>query len=143
MTIHPAPRVVFDTNVVISAVLFRMGRLAWLRDHWQEGVCIPLASWATLDELERVLGYSKFKLSAREFAEVMNLYLPYCDILTPTESCTIRCRDPKDQALLDLAHCGKADILVTGDQDLLSLTGQTLFAIETPEEYRLRIIASG
>ena len=44
----------------------------------------------------------------------------------------------KDQLFLDLAQSGKADILVTGDDDLLALAGQTVFVIETPEEYRRR-----
>jgi predicted nucleic acid-binding protein len=40
---------------------------------------------------------------------------------------------------LDLAFSGKAELLVSGDNDLLALTGQTTFLIETPEAYRLRI----
>jgi predicted nucleic acid-binding protein len=38
-----------------------------------------------------------------------------------------------------LAQSGKADLLVTGDRDLLSLAGQTAFLIETPDAYRRRI----
>jgi predicted nucleic acid-binding protein len=40
---------------------------------------------------------------------------------------------------LDLSQSGKADLLVTGDEDLLALAGKTEFVIETPEEYRRRI----
>jgi predicted nucleic acid-binding protein len=45
----------------------------------------------------------------------------------------------KDQLFLDLAQSGKADLLVTGDDDLLALAGQMAFLIETPETYRRRI----
>lgn len=37
-------RVVFDTNVVLSALLFRSGTLAWLRGQWAAGQVTPLAS---------------------------------------------------------------------------------------------------
>jgi uncharacterized protein len=49
------------------------------------------------------------------------------------------CRDAKDQPFLDLAQSGGADLLVSGDQDLLQLAGQTTFFIESPEAYRRRI----
>ena len=48
------------------------------------------------------------------------------------------CRDANDQPFLDLAESGKADLLVSGDQDL-TMAGQTTFLIETPESYRRRI----
>jgi putative PIN family toxin of toxin-antitoxin system len=130
--------VVFDTNVVVSALLFPAGRLAWLRAHWREGGAVPLASPATARELMRVLGYSKFRLSEQYRMEALALYLPYCESLDPAEECPIECRDAKDQPLLDLAQSGKADVLVTGDTDLLTLSGQTAFVIETPEDFRQR-----
>jgi putative PIN family toxin of toxin-antitoxin system len=129
-------RVVFDTNVVLSALLFPAGRLAWLRQHWREGGAVPLISPATVRELMRVLGYSKFQLSERYRMELLAMYIPYCESLDPVDKCLIECRDAKDQRLLDLAQSGKADLLVTGDKDLLALAGQTEFVIETPEEYR-------
>jgi predicted nucleic acid-binding protein len=70
--------------------------------------------------------------------EALALYLPYCESLNPVDKCPVQCRDPRDQPLLDLAHGGKADVLVTSDEDLLALAGQTEFAIETPEDYRRR-----
>jgi uncharacterized protein len=128
--------VVFDTNVVLSALLFPSGRLAWLRAHWREGVAVPLVSPATTRELTRVLNYSKFRLSEQYRVEALALYLPYCESLDPLSRCPIWCRDPKDQPFLDLAESGNADILVSGDSDLLVLAGQTQFLIETPESHR-------
>jgi putative PIN family toxin of toxin-antitoxin system len=132
-------RVVFDTNVVLSALLFPAGRLAWLRAHWRQGGAVPLISPATARELTRVLGYPKFRLSAQYLMELLAMYLPYCESLDPTGKCPLECRDAKDQPLLDLAQSGRADFLVTGDADLLALAGQTAFLIETPEEYRRRV----
>ena len=132
-------RVVFDTNVALSALLFTHGRLSWLVNHWQAGGCIPLVSRATAQELTRILAYPKFKLTSDEQLEAMCGYIHSCEIVEIMEYCPVRCRDAKDQPFLDLAHCGKADILVTGDEDLLALVGQTAFVIETPEVYRRRV----
>jgi uncharacterized protein len=135
-------RVVFDTNTVISALAFTAGRLVWLRDHWRERQPVFLVSQGTVAELKWVLGYRKLKLSPEYQIELLGDYLPYCEIVEVTEVCPVRCRDAKDQMFLDLAQSAKADLLVTGDDDLLALVGQTAFKIETPEAYRLRIFGA-
>ena len=133
------PRVVFDTNTVISTLVFDLRSLVWLRQHWRDGGCVPIVSYATVTELTRVLGYAKFRLSAEKCLQLQADYLPYCEAVDPTGKCPVQCRDAKDQRFLDLAESGKADILVTGDDDLLVLAAQTSFVIETPEEYRRRV----
>ena len=72
-----APRVVLDTNVVLSALVFAQGRLAVVRYAWQSGRCQPLVSPATASELVRALAYPKFGLSADEQRELLADYLPY------------------------------------------------------------------
>jgi putative PIN family toxin of toxin-antitoxin system len=136
-------RVVFDTNIVISALVFTTGRLAWLRTHWREHRSIALASRAMVSELQRVLGYRKLNLSPEKQYELLGDYLPYCETVEVVSVCQVRCRDAKDQLFLDLAQSGKADLLVTGDEDLLVLAGQTGFVIENPDAYRLRVTAEG
>jgi uncharacterized protein len=134
-----SPRVVFDTTTVVSALFFRNGRLVWLRQHWRDGGCVSLISRATAAELTRVLGYPKFALSPEDRRELLAEYLPYCEVVEPTERCASVCRDANDQPFLDLAQSGRADVLVSGDQDLLALAGQTTFLIETSEAYRRRV----
>lgn len=138
--IIPRPlRVVFDTNVVISAIVFTSGHFAWLRAHWRERCTTNLVSHATVGELKRVLDYSKLKLGPEKQFELLGDYLSYCETFDVEGRCSILCRDIKDQAFLDLAQSGRADVLVTGDGDLLALAGQADFVIETPEAYRRRI----
>lgn len=139
---RPDPRVVFDTNTVVSALLFAGGRLAWLRQHWHEGGSVPLISRATAAELTRVLSYPRFQLSPEDRIELLGNYLPYCETVEPAEKYPTVCRDANDQPFIDLAHCGKADLLMTGDKDLLALAGETSFLIETPEVYRNRILGA-
>lgn len=132
-------RVVFDTNVVLSALLFTHGRLSWLVGHWQAGNCVPLISRATVAELSRILAYPKFHLTAEEQLEALANYIPFGEVIEIAKPCPVLCRDPKDQPFLDLAENGKADLLVTGDEDLLALAGETAFVIQTPEAYRKSI----
>ena len=85
-----------------------------------------------------MLAYPKFRLAVDDRNEILAEYLPYCEIVAPKEDCPITSSDPRDQPFLDLAHAGKADLLVTGDRDLLILAERTAFVIESPEAYRLR-----
>jgi putative PIN family toxin of toxin-antitoxin system len=98
-----------------------------------------MASRATLTELKWVLGYRKLKLSDEYQFELLADYVGYCETIEVIEICPVRCRDAKDQPFLNLAQSGKADVLVTGDEDLLALAGQTRFLIETPEAYARRL----
>ncbi len=132
-------RVVFDTTTVLSALLFAHGRLARLRQHWREGRCTPLLSRTTAAELTRVLGYPKFQLSEDDRRELPADYLPYCEIVEPIQPCPHLCRDARDQPFLDLAQTGRAGLLISGDKDLLVMSGLTDFRIETPEAYRLQV----
>ena len=131
-----SPRVVFDTNVVLSALVFGGAIPARLRRAWQADACRPLVSTATVQELIRVLAYPKFRLSADEQHELLADYLPYAmsvHIPQPLPAVPV-CRNPFDLPFLHLAVAGKATALVTGDRDL-ALAGQTRFAILTPAEF--------
>lgn len=134
---HGKPRVVIDTNLVLSALVFAQGRLSPLRLAWQGTHCQPLVSSVTAAELIRVLAYPKFKLSAADQQELLADYLPYCTtVKMPAKPpVTPDCRDPFDLPFLQLAVAGKADCLVSGDQDLLSLAGQFVCPIITAEQF--------
>ena len=131
------PRVVIDTNLVLSALMFTQGRLAPLRQAWQNRRIQPLVSRDTAAELIRVLAYPKFKLSPDEQQELLADYLPSCKTVgipsPPPE--TPACRDRFDVPFLQLAVAGRADTLVTGDQDLLSLAGAFACPIVTAEQF--------
>src|ERR1700677_1427651 len=119
-------------------MVFTNGRLAWLRGHWAAGDSVPLVSRATVAELTRVLGYPKFQLSADDRRELLAEHLPYCEVIKVTTRCKSVCRDANDEPFPDFARRGKAELLVSGDRDLLALAGETRFLIETPAAYRVR-----
>ena len=116
-----AVRVVLDTNVVLSALAFRGGAAGQVRLAWQRGLLLPLASAATVQELVRVLAYPKFRLSQAEQDELLADYLPYAEVVRiPQPPPTVpECRDALDLPFLHLAVAGTAQLLVSGDRDLL------------------------
>ena len=117
------PRVVLDTHVVLSALVFAGGPTARLRHAWQAGRLLPLVSTATAQELMRVLTYPKFTLDAQEQQELLADYLPWAEVVTVPEPPprVPECRDVHDVPFLHLAAAGRADAFVIGDADLLAL----------------------
>lgn len=130
-------RWVLDTNVLLSALLFAAGRVTWVREAWRAGTIKPLASRDTTTELIRVLGYPKFGLTVSEREDLLGDYLAYAEtVVTSQPPAVPACRDPFDRAFLELAVVGRADALVTGDQDLLVLARGFEIPIVTPGEAR-------
>ncbi len=121
-----ALRVVLDTNVVLSALVFGGGTAGRLRLGWQQGVFVPLASTATVQELVRVLAYPKFRLSKPEQDELLADYLPYTQtVRIPQPPPAVpKCRDPLDVPFMQQALAGRAKVLVSGDRDLLALADE-------------------
>jgi len=132
-------RVVFDTNTVVSALLFEHGQVSWLRTHWRGGHATALVSRATVDELIRVLTYKKFDLDKADIEALLADYLPYTEpVEVSPKKTNPRCRDADDQMFVDLAIAGKADALVTGDRALLSM--KIGIAVESAAAYRGRFL---
>ena len=116
-------RVVLDTNCIISALLFSKQQMAWLRHSWQNGDITPLASKDTVSELIRVFSYPKFKLTKTEQDLLLADFLPYAEVvkIEDVPENLPQIRDKADQMFLILAVVGKAEILVTGDSDILEI----------------------
>ena len=138
------PRVVIDTNVLLSSILFHAGTLSWLRTAWQTRYVCPLVSRKTLDELIRVLGYPKFNLTDDEREDLLADYLPWCETVRISKPPKVpQCRDPFDRPFLELALAAQADALVTGDKDLLAMAHAFPVPILTPRAFRKRLVPSG
>lgn len=138
-------RLVPDTNVLLSALLFHTGRLSWLRGAWRSDRVRPLASRETTLELIRVLAYPKFALSAEDRRDLLDDYLPFCEIVVVSDPRpgVPECRDPGDRPFLELALAGRADALVTGDADLLALADTFPVPVVSPAALRRRMTGTG
>jgi uncharacterized protein len=132
----PPRRVVLDTNVVASALLFPGPTMAQLRRAWMDGSIVPLVCRETTLELVRVLAYPKFELSEDEHAQLLADYLPWCEVVTVDLESPRgpRCRDPQDQVFVELAIEGRAECIVSGDRALLELDGVKRLKVLKPAE---------
>ena len=114
-------RIVLDSNVLLSAALFRQSSPRQALDKAAVSGQILMSS-EIIGELEDIFNRPKFdKYSSKQ---VRNEFLN--DFLTVVENVEIAqkiaiCRDRKDDKFLELAVNGKADYIITGDQDLLVL----------------------
>jgi putative PIN family toxin of toxin-antitoxin system len=129
-----AERLVLDTNVILSGLLFSGStpRRALLKA--QNGQLI--GSDETLLELVQVMGRPRFdrylerSVRQRLVAEFMSA----CEVV-PILYSIRACRDTKDDKFLEVAVHGQADAIVTGDRDLLDLNPFRGIGILTPREY--------
>ncbi|HCS48494.1 MAG: putative toxin-antitoxin system toxin component, PIN family [Candidatus Aminicenantes bacterium RBG_19FT_COMBO_58_17] len=115
------PRVVLDTNVIISALLFR-GLPSRLIPLWQKGKMTLLVSSQVLKEYLRVLAYPRFELAAQEIKSIIEVeLLPFVEAVRVESKIRVIAKDPSDDKFLELAVDGKADFLISHDKHLLGL----------------------
>ena len=117
----PDLRVVFDTNVVISAMLLPRSVPRRALDRALEAGR-PLISAATVTELDEVIHLPRFDkyLSEEERIEFLTTLVHEAELVNVVETVT-DCRDPRDNKFLELAVSGRATHIVTSDSDLLVL----------------------
>ena len=135
MTTTHDGRFVFDTNVLISALLFTNSTpgQAWAvaMDRGDILISLPLQQ-----ELQAVLARPKFeRYVTREEREQFLASLTKESSLTTLTVELHVCRDPKDDHLLELAVSGQATCIVTGDADLLTLHPFQGIDIVTPAAF--------
>lgn len=112
-------KVVFDTNVLVSALAFPGGRgEAALRRIIEEQDTL-LISPSILDELLGVLA-RKFARDGEELARVAVFLSDLAETVRPRTRLKVVADDP-DNRILECAIAGHADAIVTGDRALLAL----------------------
>jgi len=118
-------RVVLDTNVVVSALLWG-GHAFQLLQAARYGRIQLFVSTSLCQELEGVLSRPKFRnhLNTNRLSPV-DLTQMYAGLVTTVDApelTTPVSRDPQDDMVLACALAVKADVIVTGDEDLLTLS---------------------
>jgi uncharacterized protein len=131
-------RFVVDTNVFVSAVLLPLSIPRQAVDKALDHGAL-LFSDATMTELAEVLSRPKFD----QYINIAERMLFLGQLRTAAEVVPItqlvrECRDPKDDKFLEVALNGTADIIVTGDADLLALHPWREIAVVRPAEYLKR-----
>jgi putative PIN family toxin of toxin-antitoxin system len=117
-------RAVVDTNILVRAVIKPYGTVGPVLLRLRHGEHTLLYAPSLLEELIDVLNRprirEKYWLTDQDIQTVLSLILLRGDVVKPKERITA-CRDPKDDKFLEVAVAGEADVIVSGDQDLLVL----------------------
>lgn len=120
MTKNESLRLVIDTNLWISFIISK-------KFNQLEPILLTkntriLFSRELVQELEATITKPKLQkyFSPNALDEMLDVFDSYIDFITVKSKVQV-CRDPKDDFLLSLAKDGKANYLVTGDNDLLEI----------------------
>ena len=127
-------RIVLDTNVLISALLFG-GKPRRVLDLVISGSADCTLSTVILDELKDVLQRPKFGFSANVCFHIIEELHGACDIISPSVSVDIIRSDPDDNRILECAAEAHAHFIVSGDPHLLDLGKFEKIRILSPADY--------
>jgi len=114
------PKIVLDTNVLVAAFGWK-GPPHEIFLKCIDGSLQLFISPALMLELNKVLGYGKFKFNEHELKEFLSLVIETANIVDPQTTLNIIKADPPDNRVLECALAAGASCIVTGDKHLLSL----------------------
>lgn len=127
-------RVVLDTDVLVSGLAYPDSLPGRILGAWQNGGLSLVLSRYSLDEMVRVLPrLARVKLNPTEIRDLADSFMFLAEIVEPAGEIAKSLRDRKDIPVLQTLQVAQADYLITGDKDLLALSGR--YSIVTPAEF--------
>ena len=137
-------RAVLDTNQYVSMAIKAGGTADRLLTEWREERFVLLLSPPILDEISRVLRSPRLRrlirLTTAELNSLIESLLFDAELTPGRLAVDVVTRDPSDNMFLTCAVEGRADYIVSGDQDLLTVQSYQGIPIVTAAEF-LRILA--
>jgi putative PIN family toxin of toxin-antitoxin system len=131
-------RCVIDTNVFVSAAVFSPSVPRQAVSKVPRGGLLLFSEY-TIDELKEVLSRSKFdRYVSREERTLFLAQLGTVAEFVPIIQIVRECRDAGDDKFLEVALNGRADVIITGDADLLTLQHWRDIAILSPAKFLKR-----
>lgn len=127
-------KVVIDTNIFVSS--FFGGNPKKIIDLWKEEKITLCLSRAILDEYIDVLGRIGLK-DEQELEELLSFFSKGFNILftTKTPELNIVRNDPDDNKFIECAAALKADVVISGDKDVLAVKEYMGIKILTPQGF--------
>lgn len=113
-------RIVLDTNVFVSAII-RNGKPRKLFQLGIDGKYKILISKEILDELSEVIQRPKFKMTSEDIVRIVSALMETAENVPVTSNFKAIGIDPDDNIMINTAHDGKADYIVSGDKDIKDL----------------------
>jgi putative PIN family toxin of toxin-antitoxin system len=127
------PRVVLDTNVLVSGLLG--GTTTDVIRRWRAGDLLMILSPEIMAEYEGVLNRPKFRLPKWVVQDMLAYIRASAEWVTPVAEEPSVARDASDDKFLFAAASGRADYLVSADPDLLDLKELRNIPIVPPWEF--------
>lgn len=128
-------RAVVDTNILIRALIKPDGSVGPVLTRLAEAEYVLIYSEPLLDELLEKLALprirDRYNIDNDVVEGVMQLIALRAESVSPAHRVTI-CRDPDDNRVLEAAVAGDADVIVSGDSDLLDLKSFEKIPVITP-----------
>jgi putative PIN family toxin of toxin-antitoxin system len=114
-------KVVFDTNILVSAFLIE-GSNEWkMLDRAVRGNILLYLSEDILSEFIRVVSRPKFSYTKEKIESMRQMLLRTSRLVTPMQRLTVVVGDPSDNKILECALEAEASYIVSGDRHLLEL----------------------
>jgi uncharacterized protein len=127
-------RVVLDTNVLVSGLAYPQSIPGRILSVWRRGGLDLVLSRYILDEMVRVLPRLKrITLNPAEIRDLADSFMFLAEVVEPNGEVDETLRDASDQLVLGTLRAARADYLITGDKDLLALSGR--YPIVTPAAF--------
>ena len=131
-------RVVIDTNVVVSALLFG-GTPGDLVPLWKGKEIKAFASRDIVDEYVRVLAYPRFGLSEDDIEYLIyEEILPYFEVASVKNVLPIVEKDPSDDKFIACAVACNSRVIISGDRHLLRMKRHGDIEIVSPSQFLKR-----
>ena len=131
-------KVVLDTNVLISAIMFG-GKSRDILEMGISGKIKIALSQDILKELAEVLVDKKFRAPMAFVRQTIHELSDISELVIVTDKINFVKSDPDDNRILECAVSAKADYIVSGDSDLLDLKHLKRIKILSPSDFVLKI----
>jgi len=136
-------KVTLDTNVIVSGIILERGIPYSILELWRRGAFLLITSNELIAEVVEVFHRAKtvknYIIPVEKLSAIVKLLKQKSRVVIPAPfTQAIPLRDKKDIFILETAIIGKAECLVTGDKDLISLRSQSEIkplVIITPQQF--------
>ena len=127
-------KIVLDTNVFISGIFFT-GPPNTILKAWRDGRIQILISEEIIEEYRRVGELLARQFPGIEFGSILQLLAINAEFVRPKKLTAQVCKDPDDDKFLECAISGKSDLIVSGDNHLLKVSGHEGVEITGPRNF--------
>jgi putative PIN family toxin of toxin-antitoxin system len=127
-------RVVLDTNVFVSGVFFG-GLPGRILEAWRDGKLEDVVSREIIEEYVRVGDELKARFPGVDLGPVLELVAASATLVAPPPLSEPASRDPDDDKFLACAVAARAEVVVSGDRDLLAVSPYRRVSVLRPRDF--------